>query len=63
MKKAKETKYKTRSILFVIGSKRGMLAKNLREVTRRLRPVVGYNTKIVEKAGKKLRNILSNTNP
>ena len=61
--KAKEEKFKTRSILFVIGSKRGILAKNLREVTRRLRPVVGYNTKIVEKAGRKLKNILPNTNP
>ena len=39
-----------------------MLAKKLREILRKIQPVVGYNTKIVEKAGRKLRNLLPNTN-
>ena len=38
-------KYKTRSVLFIIGTKKGILAKKLREVTRRLVGVAGYSGK------------------
>ena len=47
----------------MIGTRKGMLVKKLREVTRRLTGVAGYNTKMVERAGKKMRHMLPNTNP
>ena len=56
-------KMKTRSTLFVRGTKKGLLARKLREIVEKTRGIVGYNTKIVERSGRKLRNMLSNTNP
>ena len=47
----------------MIGIKKEMLAKKLREILRKIQPIVGYNTKIVEKAGRKLRYLFCNTNP
>ena len=40
-----------------------MLVKKLREITTRLTGVAGYNTKMVERAGKKLKQLIPNTNP
>ena len=48
-------KVKTRTILFVLGTRKGNLARRLREVMGRIKHIVGFNAKIVEKAGKKLR--------
>ena len=55
--------WKTRSVLFVPVSRKGILAKRLRNVGTRLNPITGYITKIVECVGKKLKDILPNTNP
>ena len=54
---------KTRSILFVEVTMRGKLAKALREVEERLRGITKYRTKIVEGVGRKLKDILPNTDP
>ena len=54
---------KTRSILFLRGTKGGKLAKRMRLVMERVKEIVGFNAKVVEKAGQKLRNTLSNNNP
>ena len=35
---------------------------NLRQVTQRMKKIEGYSTKVVEKAGSKLKHILSNSN-
>ena len=47
----------------MIGIKKEMLAKKLREILRKIQPIVGYNAKIVEEAGRKLRHLFCNTNP
>ena len=54
---------KIRSLLFVVGTKKGELAADLRKVVLRMKKIVKYNTKIVERGGSKLRHILSNSNP
>ena len=54
---------KARSCLFVIGSRKGELAASRRIVTMRMKRIVGCNTKIVERGGRKLKNLLSNSNP
>ena len=59
----KNDNIKTRSTLFIIGSKYGNLAKRLRGVMERLKHIVGFNAKIVEKTGQKIRNTLSNNDP
>ena len=61
--KPNKKEIKTRSLLFVIGSRKGELASNLRKVTERMKQIVGYNTKVVERGGRKLNHLLSNTNP
>ena len=47
----------------MIGSRRGELASNLRKVNERMKMIVGYNTKVVERGGRKLKHLLSNTKP
>ena len=54
---------KTRSVLFVEMSEKGILAKLLREVELRLSRITKYRTKIVEGVGSKLKDLLSNTDP
>ena len=59
----KNDNIKTRSTIFIIGSKYGNLAKRLRGIMERLKPIVGFNAKIIEKTGQKIRNTLSNSDP
>ena len=54
---------KTRSVIFVDGSPKGSLGRNIREVQKRLNTILGYNTKVVECVGKKLKDLLPNTDP
>ena len=54
---------KTRSVLFVEVTRGGLLAKRLREIELKLRKITGYKTKIVEGVGRKMKDILSNTDP
>ena len=56
-KKNKKIQIKTRSLLFVRGTKGGKLAKDLRKVMERVKVIVGFNAKVVEKSGQKLRNL------
>ena len=49
-----EVQYKT--VLFVEYSKGGELAARLREVMKRLAPLIGFGVKIVERAGRSLRS-------
>jgi hypothetical protein len=53
----------TRTVLFVQNGKGGELAKRLRDVERRANQSVGYNTKVVEGVGSKLRDLFPNNNP
>ena len=46
---------KTRAVLFVENTKNGELARNLREVMERLKNVLQYKVKVVEKAGTPLK--------
>ena len=50
-------------MLFVDQTKGGKLAKELREIIKRLEGIIGFGIKVVERTGSKLKNILSNTNP
>ena len=54
---------KTRSTLFIVGSRHGNLARKLREIMERMKKIVNFNVKIVERTGQKLRNSLSNNDP
>ena len=54
---------KTRTILFVEQTRDGKLAKELREVFRRLEGILGFRVKVVERTGSSLKSILPNTNP
>ena len=54
---------KTRTILFVEETNQGKLAKDFREVIKRIEGIIGFKVKVVEKTGSKLKNILSNTDP
>ena len=40
-----------------------LMARNIREVQNRLNSILGYNTKVVECVGKKLKGLLPNTDP
>ena len=42
--KPNKKEIKTRSLLFVLGRRKGELASNLRKVTERMKPTVAYNT-------------------
>ena len=57
------TTHRTRSVLFVEVTRGGLLAKRLREIELKLRKITGYKTKIVEGVGRKMKNVLSNTDP
>ena len=54
---------KTKSCPFIRGSRKGVLAAILRSVTTSIKKIVGYNTKIIERGGRKIKNLLSNSNP
>ena len=41
--------------MFVENTKEGVLAKNLREVIERIKGILGYKIKIVERAGTPLK--------
>ena len=51
----KSREAKTAAVLFVENTKGGILAKNLREVMERLKPILGYSIKVVERAGTPLK--------
>ena len=53
----------TRTVLFVEQSKKGELARRLREVEKKVSRIVGYKTKIVEGVGTKLKDLMPNSNP
>ena len=55
--------WKTRSVLVVPVSRNGELAKNIREVEKRMNVITDYKTKIIESVGKKLKDLMSNKNP
>ena len=59
----KDRGMETRSVLFVEQSRKGELAKRLREVEKKVNRIVGYKTKIVEGVGNKLKDLLPNSNP
>ena len=46
-----------------MGSKHGNLARKLRVIIERLKPIVGFNADILERAGQILRKSLSNNDP
>ena len=46
-----EKDLRTAAVLFVENSKDGRLAKNLREGVERLKDILGYRVKVVERAG------------
>ena len=54
---------KTRTVLFVEQMRDGRLAKDIREVLKRLEVILGFKVKVVERAGTSLKNLLPNTNP
>ena len=58
-----EKPLKTRTVLFVEQTRDGRLAKDIREVLKRLEVILGFKVKVVERAGTSLKNLLPNTNP
>ena len=52
-----EVKLENKTVLFVEYTEGGELASRLRELCRRLAPTLGFGVKIVERAGRKLRNV------
>ena len=46
---------RTASVLFVPNTKDSLLAKNLPDVVERLKNILGYNVKIVERSGTPLK--------
>ena len=50
-----EKDIRTATVLFVPNTKDGLLAKNLREVVERLKNILGYRIKVIERAGTPLR--------
>ena len=58
-----KTNLKTRTVLFIEQTKDGKLAKLVREVLRRLEPMMGFKVKVAERAGNCLKNTLPCTNP
>ena len=59
----RQNNIRTTSVLFVEQSKGGSLAKSIRETITRLSPMLGFNIKVVENAGRSLGSIFSNKNP
>ena len=59
----KKPKYRTTTILFVEQTRRGELARRLREMEPRLMELTGFRIKTVERSGSKLGQIFANTNP
>ena len=63
-KEPKETAaLKTRTVLFVEQTRECRLAKDLREVLARLKNILGFMVKVVERCGASLKNSLHKTNP
>ena len=54
-KKGEDKEVKTSAVLFVENTKEGRLAKNLREVVERLKGILGYRIKVVERSGTSLK--------
>ena len=54
---------KIRTVLFVEQTRGGRLMKALKEVEARLSGMLGFRTKIVERGGTSLKDLLPNTNP
>ena len=50
---------RTAAVMFVENTKEGKLAKNLREVVERVKHILGYSIKIVERAGTPLKLLFS----
>ena len=48
---------RTAAVMFVNNTKDGQLAKNLREVVERVKNILGYKIKIVERAGTSLKQM------
>ena len=53
---------KTRAVIFVDQPPYGELARRLRELQTRLEPTMGYRVKVVEKTGRTIQNMFSQTN-
>ena len=53
------TEVRTAAVLFVENTKGGMLAKKMREIMENLKHILGYNIKIVERAGTPLKLMFS----
>ena len=60
-KKEGATRVKTRAVLFVDQSPQGELAKRLREQLSGLEPTLGYRVRVVERTGRSLQTIFSQT--
>jgi hypothetical protein len=60
-KKVQET-LRTTSVLFVEQTRGGSLARSLKLVESRLSTMMGFHFRVVEKAGSKLQQLLSNSN-
>ena len=54
---------KTRTIIFVEQTRDSKLAKELREVLKRLEGILGFRVKVCERTGSKMKDLFSNTNP
>ena len=54
-----EEPLRTAAVLFVENTKEGRLAKNMREVVERIKHILGYTIKIVERAGTPLKLLFS----
>ena len=61
--KPNPTGAKIRTVLFVEQTRGGRLMKALKEVEARLSGMLGFRTKIVERGGTSLKDLLPNTNP
>ena len=53
---------KTRAVIFVDQRPYGELAKRIRELLTKLEPTMGYRVKVVEKTGRTIQNMFSQTN-
>ena len=57
-----KTQVEYRSVLFVERTPQGELSKRLRETISRLAPILGFNIKVVERTGSKLKDRFSQAN-
>ena len=55
--KSRKEEPRTAAVMFVNNTKDGLLAKNIREVVERLKYILGYKIKIVERAGTSLKQM------